>query len=72
MLASLSGPSKRDGNLDRVESIGSEIQPWTLQKRSQVLKAIENGKTLEKLLKDLSWYYLNRLTNLLGLKLLEL
>ena len=60
---------KGNGNLDKVEPMGSEIQPWTLQGRSWVFKAMDDGKTL---FKSLNQYYLNELANLLGLELLEL
>lgn len=72
VLASSFELLKGDSNLDEVEPIGLKIQPWTLQGRLRVPEAMENKKTLEKFLKDLSWYYPNKLANLLNLKLLEL
>ena len=66
---SLSGPLKSDGNLDRVESMGLKTQSWILQERLQISKAKEDEKTL---FKSLSWYYLNRLANTLGLEFLKL
>lgn len=69
MLANLFKLLRRgDSNLDRLKSENLvKIQLWTLQGCLQVPEAMKSEK-----LKSLSYYYPNRLANILDLELLKL